>query len=173
MTPLTRIQMVVHLQTVDLFAYCSAEQVVRIAGIARQQRFQSGERVYAANDPAEALYCVVEGEVCLSSQQVKTRLIGTRETFGGEEILSDRLRGEDARAETDALVLAIDADDFFDLLSNNIEIVKALFRQLLRQPRRAVALAVETRQADSREAGSREAEDSSEPEAVREMIAGA
>ena len=28
-------------------------------------------------------------------------------------------------------------DDFFDLLSNNIEIVKALFRQLLRPPRLA------------------------------------
>ncbi len=161
MTPLTRIQMVVHLQAVDLFAYCTAEQVVRIASIASQQRFDSGERIYAANDPAEALYCVVEGEVCLSSQEVVTRMIGPRETFGGEEILSDRLRGEDARAETDALLLTIDADDFFDLLSNNIEIVKALFRKLLRQPRRAAAL----------EAGPRQAEDSSESEALREMVA--
>ena len=137
MTPLTRIQMVVFLQTVDLFAYCSAEQTVRIAGIARQRRFAGGERIYAANDPAEALCCVVEGEVRLASPQGGERTIGPKGTFGVREILSDRLRGEDARAAEETIVLAIDADDFFDLLSNNIEIVKALFRQLLRQPRPA------------------------------------
>ena len=43
-----------------------------------------------------------------------------------------RLRTGKALAEMDTLVLEIDAEDFFDLLANNIEIVKALFRQLLR-----------------------------------------
>ena len=127
--------MVVYLQSVDLFAYCSAEQMVRIAGIARQERFEGGERIYSANDPAEALYCVVGGEVCLERPGGGNRIVGRNETFGVEEILSDRLRAEDARAEADGSVLAIEADDFFDLLSNNIEIVKALFRQLLCEPR--------------------------------------
>ncbi len=53
-------------------------------------------------------------------------------TFGVKEILSGRLRTETATATSEALVLAIEAEDFFDLLSHNIEIVKALFRQLLR-----------------------------------------
>ena len=137
MAPLTRIQMVVCLQAVDLFAYCSAEQIVRIAGIARQRRFARGQRIYSANDPAEALCCVVEGEVRLAVPAGGGRTIGPKGTFGVREILSDRLRGEEARAAADSVVLVIDADDFFDLLSNNIEIVKALFRQLLRQPRAA------------------------------------
>ncbi len=128
--------MVVYLQSVDLFAYCSAEQMVRIAGIAHQERFARGECIYSANDPAEALYCVVSGEVALERSGGDQRRVGRNGTFGVEEILSDRLRGEDARAEADTSVLAIEADDFFDLLSNNIEIVKTLFRQLLCQPRR-------------------------------------
>ncbi len=49
------------------------------------------------------------------------------------EILSGRLRAEQAVAGEDTLVLEIDAEDFFDLLSHNIEIVKALFRQILKQ----------------------------------------
>lgn len=127
---LTRMQMVVYLQSVDLFVYCNAEQMVRIAGIAHQEHFRSGERIYSANDPAEALYCVVSGEVALERPGGDKRRVGRNETFGVEEILSDRLRGEDAGAVADTSVLAIEADDFFDLLSNNIEIVKALFRQL-------------------------------------------
>jgi len=131
---LTHIQMVIHLQTVDLFAYCTAEQMVRIASIARQRHFDPGARIYSANDPADALYCVVEGEVGLGPGGGEERRIGPRSTFGVEEILSDRLRAEDATAATETVVLAIDAEDFFDLLSNNIEIVKALFRKLLRPP---------------------------------------
>lgn len=132
MTILTRIQMVVYLQAVDLFTYCTAEQMVRIASIARQENLVRGDVIYNANDPAECMYCVVEGSVRLEPPEGGERRIGPKEVFGVEEILSDRLRGETARAEDATVVLAIDAEDFFDLLSNNIEIVKALFRQLLR-----------------------------------------
>lgn len=135
MAPLTRIQRVVYLQTVNLFAYCNAEQMVRIACIARQQRFADGEEIYSANDPADALYCVVDGRVRLTRPDGGERTVDAKGTFGVEEILSDRLRGEDAHSVAETSVLAIDADDFFDLLSNNIEIVKALFRKLLCPPR--------------------------------------
>ena len=40
------------------------------------------------------------------------------------------LRSCKATASSDTVVLAIEADDFFDLLSDNIEIVKALFRDV-------------------------------------------
>lgn len=134
MTSLTRIQTVVYFQAVDLFTYCTAEQMVRIASIAQQKRFAANEKIYATNDPADAMYCVAEGRVCLESPEGGVREIGGKGTFGVQEILSDRLRREDAWATRDSLALVIDAEDFFDLLSNNIEIVKALFRQLLRHP---------------------------------------
>ncbi len=134
MTTLTRIQMVVYLQAVDLFTYCNAEQMMRIAGIARQQSFAEGERIYSLGDPAEAMYCVAEGAVRLRTENGAERLVGRRETFAVSEILSDRLRSEEALAESPTMALVIDAEDFFDLLSNNVEIVKALFRQLLRHP---------------------------------------
>lgn len=138
MTTLTRIQMVVHLQTVELFTHCTAEQMVRIAAIARQRVFHRGETIYSINDSAEALYCVVEGDVelrngdPLGDATPSPRRAGSRGTFGVREILSGRLRTEDAVATADGIALEIEAEDFFDLLSNNIEIVKALFRQLLR-----------------------------------------
>ena len=140
MTQLTRIQMVVYLQAVELFTYCTAEQMVRIASIARQCNFKAGEEIYDANEPAESMYCIAEGAVSLACSDGERRL-GPKEIFGVEEILSDRLRGETARASEDTVALAVDAEDFFDLLSNNIEIVKALFRQLLRHPDRSVTAA--------------------------------
>jgi CRP-like cAMP-binding protein len=46
------------------------------------------------------------------------------------DILSGQIRSGDATAGADCRILEIEADDFFDLLSDNIEIVRALFRQL-------------------------------------------
>jgi len=131
MSKLTRIEMVVHLQSVELFAYCSAEQVVRMASIARQQRYVPGERIYSIDEPAERLYCIVRGGVELEGLDGQRRVESTG-TFGAREILSDHPRAERATALEACEMLEIDSDDLFDLLSNNIEIVKALFRRLLR-----------------------------------------
>jgi CRP-like cAMP-binding protein len=127
---LTRIQAVVFLQSCDLFSYCRADEILRIAGIAQERRLRAGEKVYVENGPADVLYCVVQGEVRLRSSQGE-RVAGPLQTFGVRDILCGRLRGENAEARVDSLVLAIEAEDLFDLLSNNIEIVKALFRHVL------------------------------------------
>ena len=130
MPELTRIQAVVFLQSCDLFSYCRADEILRIAGIAQERRLRAGEKVYVDNGPADVLYCVVHGEVRLRGPQGE-RAVGPLHTFGVRDILCGRLRGEDAEARVDSLVLAIEAEDLFDLLSNNIEIVKALFRHVL------------------------------------------
>lgn len=131
MPELARIEAVVFLQSVDLFSHCRAEEVLRIASISGEKEFQAGEEIYAVNDAAEMLYCVVRGSVRLESSRGGGSIVGPLHTFGFTDILSGRLRGARAIAESDTLVLTVEADDFFDLLANNIEIVKALFRHLL------------------------------------------
>jgi CRP-like cAMP-binding protein len=128
---LARIEMVMVLQRVELLKFCTAEEVVRIAAIAQERGFAGGEQIYRANDPADTLYCLVEGRVRLEGADGEVTQIEPPGTFGVREILSGRLRARDAAAEIDTLTLAVAAEDFFDLLSNNIEIVKALFRELL------------------------------------------
>ncbi len=133
MAELARIETVLFLQGVDFFSSCTAEQILRISAIVHQRRLAAGEKIYSPSEPAERLYCVVEGKVRVGAEE-DGHLVGRGETFGVLEILSGRLRSRPATAEAETLVLAIDAEDFFDLLANNIEIVKALFRQILKRP---------------------------------------
>ncbi|MDX1643963.1 MAG: Crp/Fnr family transcriptional regulator [Thermoanaerobaculia bacterium] len=132
MPDLAQIETVVFLQSVDLFSFCKAEEVLRIASIAHEKRFAEGERIFKEGDEADMLYSVVQGAVKLEGSNGESWVAGPLATFGYREILSGRLRTETATATAETLVLAIEAEDFFDLLSHNIEIVKALFRQLLR-----------------------------------------
>lgn len=131
MSELASIEKVVFLESVVLFSYCSADELVRIAAIANERRFEAGDVLYRANEPADTLYCVVNGEINVDGGDGERRTVAPTGPLGVGEILSGRLRCRTATAARDTLVLAIDAEDFFDLLSNNIEIVKSLFRILL------------------------------------------
>ena len=131
MAPMAQIEMMVFLQGVDLFSHCNAEEVLRLAAIANEQSFDKGEVIFQKDEPADSLYCVVEGRVRLDAGNEAGAVIGTSGRFGVLDILSGRPRLGDATAVSDCRVLAIEAEDFFDLLSNNIEIVRALFRTVV------------------------------------------
>lgn len=129
---MTRVERVLLLQGVPLFKFCTTEEIVRIAAIADIVEFEAEEDVYTASEPALALYCVVSGRVrLLTDDGEERRVAGSREAFGVLEILSGRLRQLSARAAEPTIALSVAADDFFDLLANNVEIVRAVFRELL------------------------------------------
>ncbi len=132
---LRRIERVMALGSVELFQFCSAEEVVRIAAISRPGRFAEDEVIYRPNEPADQMFCIVEGSVALRGRDGERREVGARHSFGVADILSGRLRSCEAIATRPVMVLQIDAEDLFDLLSNNVEIVKALFRKLFEQQR--------------------------------------
>lgn len=132
---LAGIEVVVFLQSADLFAYCKAEDILRIARISHERAVAPGEQVYQPNDAADALYCVVRGEVELEADGHDPRRVGPLGAFGVSELLSGRLRRTRATARAESLLLVIEAEDFFDLLSGNTEIVKALFRKMLHDGR--------------------------------------
>ena len=130
MGQMAQIEMMVFLQGVDLFAHCNAEQVLRMAAIASAQTYEKGEVIFRRDEPADSLYCVVEGKVRLGDDETGV-VIGPSGRFGVLDILSGQMRSGDAVAAADTRVLVIEAEDFFDLLSNNIEIVRALFRTVI------------------------------------------
>ncbi len=134
MAELAGIETVLFLQSTDLFRHCTAEQILRLATIAHERRLDAGETIFRIDDEPSVLYCVVQGKVVLENGAGEREEIGPLTTFGVSEILCGRLRSRHAAAATDSLLLSMDAEDFFDLLANNIEIVKALFRQFLPPP---------------------------------------
>jgi CRP-like cAMP-binding protein len=130
---LARIETVVVLQSVDYFAACTAEEVLRIAAIAKERQLAPGEELFRERDPAEKLFCIVRGEVEVRDHAGRTETLGPLQSLGLLDLLSGRLHATAASSRAESLVLEIQAEDFFDLLSNNIEMVKSLFRHLIQR----------------------------------------
>jgi CRP-like cAMP-binding protein len=139
---MAHIEIIVLFQKVDIFGFCNADQLVQLAGIAHECAFREGEVVYRRGEPADSLYCVVDGRVEVRGAREERRVVAPAERFGVIDILSGRSRTAEAVAMTSTRAVKIDAEDFFDLLSNNIEIVKALFRKLVAHGEPAAELEV-------------------------------
>jgi len=131
MPELPHIERVMFLQAVDPFSACAAEQVLRLAAIAKLCQFTENEVVYRTGETADTLYCVIDGRVELDTGDVATQRVGPRQSFGVRDILSGSPRTTTAVAVDTTRALAIEAADLFDLLADNIEIVKNLFRRIL------------------------------------------
>ena len=129
MKKMARIETIMFLREVELFHFCTAEEILRIAAIARLKRFREGDVIYKIGDTPEGMFCVVEGAARLSDEGT-VEIMDPGHAFGYVEILSGKRRGMQAVADVDTSVLFIEEEDFFDLLSNNIDIVKSLFRHM-------------------------------------------
>lgn len=132
MTELARIETAVVLQSIDFFDACTAEEILQIAAIARERVIAPGAELFRDRDAADTLYCLVRGGIELRGRNSHNETVGPLQAVGLFDVLSGRLHSATAVATTESLVLEIQADDFFDLLSNNIDVVKSLFRHLIR-----------------------------------------
>lgn len=130
MTEMAQIEKILFLREVNLFRYCTAGEVLGISNLAEETHFEAGKTIYTPGDTAEYLFCVVSGQVVIENQGGSNTLV-SHDAFGHQDILSGRLRSCTARVTEDLHLLIVDAEDFFDLMANNIDIVKALFRQML------------------------------------------
>ena len=92
MTELAHIEKIVFLQSVGLFSFCRAEEILRLAAIAHERPVRADEQIYDVNDPADVFFCVVSGQITLESPDGESDHALPHQTFGGLEILRGRLR---------------------------------------------------------------------------------
>ena len=87
---------------------------------------------------ADALYIIVEGKVELTGSTFKD-VLGPHDAVGLYAVLADEPRYASARILEDTFAFKIGAQDFYDLLSHNAEIVSVLvhLRHLLGDDRTA------------------------------------
>ena len=134
------IEKVFLLQNCELFADAKAEELLTLAHITREQEFGAGETVFAAGESSNSFYFVVRGKVHLESRNKKIEEDAIEhQTFGVLSVLAGTPRSYNAVCDEDTLLLRVDADDFYDYLSDEIEVARGILQFLARQiPEKAV-----------------------------------
>ena len=121
------------LQRSPLFRGLSPEALERIAGLAVQRTFRSGEVVFSQGDPGDALYAVVAGTIRISSgaadgREISLNIMEPGDTFGEIALLDGGTRTASATATAPTELVSIRREHFVGLLEREPRVALELLR---------------------------------------------
>lgn len=132
---LTVVEKVIFLQDVDIFSEVPTEQLAYLAAIAEEESFAAGQVIYREQDPADAMYLVVEGKVRLHRGALDITVAGPGEPFGTWALFDDEPRVTAATPLEDTRALRLNKEDFIDLLADNVRITQGVLKALVKRVR--------------------------------------
>ena len=135
---LTPIEKVLTLKSIDLLANVGPRHLLVLADVVREVEMWKGQVIYGPNDPADALYVVVEGKVQLESSGAAPVEIEPGQAFGTWSLIDDSERGQGAVCVTDGLLIALSRADFYDVAADDLTLLRELVRILARRLRALV-----------------------------------
>jgi signal-transduction protein with cAMP-binding, CBS, and nucleotidyltransferase domain len=135
---LTAVQRVLILQAADLLNDVGPRHLLGLAHAAREVEIFKGDTIYKEDDPADALYMVVEGRVRLSTGDRTTSEVGPGEAFGTWSLVDDSARGHRAECTEDGLTLALHRDEFYDVAAGDLALLQEVVRALAKRLRALV-----------------------------------
>jgi CRP-like cAMP-binding protein len=136
---LTPVERVLILKGADLLKDVGPRHLVGLAEVAREIEISAGETLYGEDDPADALYMVVEGRVRLSTGDRTTSEVGPGEAFGTWALVDGSSRGHRAECIEDGLALALQREDFYDRAAGDLTLLQEVVRVLAQRLRALVS----------------------------------
>lgn len=133
---LSVVEKAIFLQEIDVFSEVPAEQLAYLAAIAEEIARQPGDRVYVEEDPAEAMFLVLEGRVRLHRGDIEVTVVGSGGAFGTWALFDDEPRVMSATVlDEPAELLRIDRAEFIEVLADNVQITRAILKAVVRRLR--------------------------------------
>ena len=130
---MTGVERAIALKGVEAFRSVPMDELAHVATVAREERHPAGRVLFREGDPPGGLLVVLSGDVRLERGGAAAGRAEAGETLGAWSLFDDHARRATATAATDVRLLVLDREAFFDVLSERIEIVRSLFRDLVRR----------------------------------------
>jgi CRP-like cAMP-binding protein len=121
------------LQRSPLFRGLSPQALERIAGLAIQRSYRSGEVVFSQGDPGDALYAVVTGKIRISAgaadgREIFLNIMEPGDTFGEIALLDGGTRTASATAMIPSELVSIRREHFLGVLEREPRVALELLR---------------------------------------------
>jgi predicted acylesterase/phospholipase RssA/CRP-like cAMP-binding protein len=129
-----------------IFASLSTEVRGQIARSSRQLRLEAGEWLFREGEEGDALFVIRAGRLEIVSSEGKVmRVLGRGAALGELALITSSPRSASVRAARETDLIAIDRDEFQDLLRRSPEVSLALTQTLGMQLRESVGVMPQSR----------------------------
>jgi CRP-like cAMP-binding protein len=130
------------LRSITLFKQLTDEEVAHVSEAARERLYPKGSVILFEDDPGDALYVVLTGEVKVvligeDGREVILSILRTGDFFGEMSLIDDQPRSAHVIATEDSNLFVLRRDEFRDCLEQTPRIAVGLLQALSRRLRRA------------------------------------
>jgi len=133
---LTIIEKVLLLQNVDILSGIASEQLSFIASIAQETSIQPNWEIYREGDSPDGLYVVVSGSIRIMRGKDEIDRIMPNGAFGVWALFDNEPRLTTSLAMEESQLLFVSRERFFDILSDHVDILEGILKQLAQRLRR-------------------------------------
>lgn len=121
------------LEGVELLRGLSPDQLARIGIIATQEHAPPEKVILESDQALESMYIILDGNVELLRDGERIDVATQNDVLGSWALLDSSPLPVTARAMDDTVLLRVSRDDFFDLLTDNMEIASSIFSTLVKR----------------------------------------
>jgi CRP-like cAMP-binding protein len=122
------------IRALDIFSQASVEELYRLATIAQESSFAAGQTIFREDDIGDAFHLLVQGKVEHASEKRNIKeVLGPGAAVGLYSVLTREPRYATAKALQDTFAISIGAEDLYNLLANNMEIVVSIFKHFVKK----------------------------------------
>lgn len=127
---LTTVERVIILKGVGIFAATPDPVLAELAALLEEEEAAAGQPIFTKGDPGSSLYIIVAGEVRVHDGVSTLNHLGERDVFGEMALLDPAPRSASVTAVADTLLLRLDAEPFYELMDERIEIARGIITVL-------------------------------------------
>lgn len=138
MTDLNIVEKVIALEGVELLKNLNPDQLSRIASIATEVSLAPGKVILQPDKALDSLYVILDGSVEISQKNSALTTAKQNDVLGAWALFDPDPMPLTAKTVEQTRLLRISRDDFYDLLSDNMEITASIFRMLVHRFRQLV-----------------------------------
>ncbi len=124
------VEKILFLKTAPLFEQVSGEDLAPMARVATEESYAASESIFAEGEMGDALFVILSGKVALTKADEPIATLGSGEAFGEMAVLDASPRSATATAATDAELLRIGSEEFYEILHEQVEIAEGVIRML-------------------------------------------
>jgi len=139
----TTIERVIFLQSIELFADISSEQLVQIAGMTEYFTLSEGEILFKKGDKSQHLFLLIDGDVEITRNGNKNKKFSGPEALGVWGFFDDGDRLLTISCCSDCQFLRIDRFDFFDMLEDRVHLTRGLLKYFVQRIRKLIEVSDE------------------------------
>ena len=136
LTPVTDQERLYALRGMSLFTSIPESVLNSIVPIMKEVSFDDGEWIFAKGHLGSSLFVVSTGEVAVFNGTHRLATFRRGEFFGELALLDSEPRSATAIAQGSVVALRLDQEDFYDVLKENVEVLRNIMRVLCERLRR-------------------------------------